>query len=393
MLQILTFTVSIILSVCWIIGGAIYIEARIGFNNLITMNPSDLAFFITAVFIPVIVLWIIVGFIYYSSIISKQGYFLNLMLIRMKRSSEENEIILKSIIESQGYFKNRETLRFVDMSIDDMNNTLAEIAVRMGIIRKVSTETLWHRVGEGDRWAFCNIILENADEIRNFDKELKHHISRNEILAKQITSFCTRFEETFALLETNPNNRPMLNILESSVLGEVYTKFSKALSPEFEEEEIKDYKVSIKDLRKEEVADEEEYKKGNKGEPIKKSQEREEEENEADNTSAFVNALFGQEAFFTTNFNEKEEDKEYNKDKKASHRNSDTDETNTERHIPPFFTEEESIEPPIFTIEIENSQTEEEYTSDKKEDDEDSYWEERKKELFDKYSQKHRKNT
>ncbi len=229
-LPIIVFGASLFASVLWLAGSAVYIESRVGWENLVTMNPSDIAFFMTAVLLPVVVLWIIMGFVHYAGVIHKQGAFLGAMLTQLKRSSEQNEIILKNLISSQAQSKNNDILKYIDIAIADLNNTLAEIAVRFGIMRKTSEDSLWHRVGEGDRWAFCQIILENAEETEDFDNALKKRMTRDLKLAEAVKAFCSRFEKIIHMLSSNDINRPFIDIIENGDLGTVYTRLSRLAS-------------------------------------------------------------------------------------------------------------------------------------------------------------------
>ena len=223
MLPIIIFGASLIGSIFWLAGSAVYIESRIGWENLVTMNPSDIAFFITAILLPIVVLWIIIGFIHYTGIIRRQGYFLTAMLDQLKRTSGQNEVILKNLITGQEQNKNNDMLKYIDIELADLNNVIAEIAVRFGIMRKTSEDALWERVGQGNRWAFCQVILENAEETEDFSKALKKRMARDEKLTKAVNLFLSRFEKVLQMLSSTDFNRPFIETLENCNLGALYS--------------------------------------------------------------------------------------------------------------------------------------------------------------------------
>lgn len=231
MLSVIFFCLAAFVSIFWLGLSGIYVETRIGWDNMMSMNPSDLAFFITAVFVPVVMLWVVIGFIHYAFAIRRQGKFLEIMLYHMKKSSDQNSVITRNLLESRELLRNSETLKYIDTAVADLNNTITEIAIRFGIMRKSSVEELWHKVSEGDRWAFCNVILDNSNDIKGFDSTIAFRVENDKELAAAIRLFCDRFEHLFDLLNLNENNRPLADIIENSSLGALYTKLVNIKKP------------------------------------------------------------------------------------------------------------------------------------------------------------------
>lgn len=220
------FCFSFVMSALWLAVSATYVDTRIGWDNLMTMNPSDLAFFITAVCIPVVVLWVILGLFYYAGIIQKQGAFLEIMLYYMKDSADRNRIMSKSLLESREMLRSSENMRYIDTFILELNNVIAEIAIRFNILRRASAETLWHKVHTGDKWAFCNVILENARDIPDFDFALTKSAIRDKKLAEAISIFCQRVEHLLGVMRQNESSVMFADIIETSNLGELYRRMS-----------------------------------------------------------------------------------------------------------------------------------------------------------------------
>ena len=226
MLLRLLFCFSFVLSGLWLAVSASYVNSRIGWDNLMSMNPSDLAFFITAVCIPVVILWVIMGLFYYGGIIQKQGEFLEIMLYYMKDSADRNRIMSKSLLESREMLRSSENMRYIDTFILELNNIITEIAIRFNILRRSSTEILWKKVHAGDRWAFCNVILDNARDIPDFDFALAKSAIRDKKLADYISIFCERTEHLFNTLRQNESTAMFADIIESSNLGELYRRLA-----------------------------------------------------------------------------------------------------------------------------------------------------------------------
>jgi hypothetical protein len=245
MLLRVLFCFSFILSALWLAVSATYVDNRIGWDNLMSMNPSDLAFFITAVCIPVVILWVIMGLFYYGGIIQKQGEFLEVMLYYMKDSADRNRIMSKSLLESREMLRSSENMRYIDTFVLELNNVITEIAIRFNILRRSSAETLWNKVHAGDRWAFCNVILDNARDIPDFDFALAKSAIKDKKLAESIKIFCQRVEHLFGILRQNESSAMFADIIESSSLGELYRRMSTV--NEQQKNFDKSFKSSLKD--------------------------------------------------------------------------------------------------------------------------------------------------
>lgn len=236
-LSIIFFSFAIIGSIFWLSASGVYIESRVGWENLITMNPSDIAFFMTAIFLPITVLWVIIGFIYYAKVINKQLYFLEGLFNQLRGNFIQNDNILKNLINIQESNNNNDILKSLDIAFSDLNNIIAEIAVRFGIMRKTSEDSLWERVSQGNRWAFSQIVLENAEETDDFDEALKKRMSRDEKLSKAVELFLRRFEKIIQQLNLSDLNRPFIDIIEEGELGKLYDRLYKIVNSDKETEE------------------------------------------------------------------------------------------------------------------------------------------------------------
>ena len=70
------------------------------------------------------------------------------MLDQLKRTSGQNEVILKNLITGQEQNKNNDMLKYIDIELADLNNVIAEIAVRFGIMRKTSEDAYGKELGK-----------------------------------------------------------------------------------------------------------------------------------------------------------------------------------------------------------------------------------------------------
>ncbi len=220
------FCFSFILSALWLAIAATYVDSRIGWGNLMSMNPSELAFFITAVCIPALVLWVIMGLFYFARVTQKQGDILKIMMHYMKDSSDRNRLMSRSLFETQGILRSYESLHYVDTYVAELNNVIAEIAIRFNILRRSSLVSLWHQVQTGDKWAFCNVILDSAADNPDFSFNLAKSAIKDRKLADAIELFCQRVETLFAVLRRSESFVTFAGVMETSNLGKLYRLIS-----------------------------------------------------------------------------------------------------------------------------------------------------------------------
>ena len=114
------------------------------------------------------------------------------------------------------------------MFINELNDLLSDILVRLGLVQSAHTELIWQRVGNGNRWAFCKVLLLSAENSPHFNEDLKNRLMRDDILANAARTFCYRFEQMFTLLERHDIEHYLTKIFEEGALGRVYSHFVKA---------------------------------------------------------------------------------------------------------------------------------------------------------------------
>ena len=84
------------------------------------------------------------------------------------------------------------------------------------------------RVGDGNRWAFCKVLLQNAENSPKFKDDLQNQLKRDEILSNAVRTFCYRFEQMFTMLERHDFEHYLTKIFEEGSLGRVYSRFVEA---------------------------------------------------------------------------------------------------------------------------------------------------------------------
>lgn len=225
---IVLFSFSVAASLLWLGGVLFYIYAKIGFPQLFGLPMPDVVMIAATAFLPVIFLWLVVGLLYNAMTLHKQGHTINLLLAQTRRSADHAEAMVRTMMETQVQTRSALVLHNADLFINELNDLLSDIVVRLGLIQPAHTELVWQRVGDGNRWAFCKVLLQNADNSPKFKDDLQNQLKRDDILSNAVRTFCYRFEQMFTMLERHDIEHYLTKIFEEGSLGRVYLRFVEA---------------------------------------------------------------------------------------------------------------------------------------------------------------------
>lgn len=225
---IVLFSFSVAASLLWLGGVLFYIYAKIGFPQLFGLPVPDVVMIAATTFLPVIFLWMVVGLLYNAMTLHKQGHTINLLLAQTRRSADHAEAMVRTMMETQVQTRSALVLHNADLFINELNDLLSDIVVRLGLIQPAHTELVWQRVGDGNRWAFCKVLLQNADNSPKFKDDLENQLKRDDILSNAVRTFCYRFEQMFTMLERHDIEHYLTKIFEEGSLGRVYLRFVEA---------------------------------------------------------------------------------------------------------------------------------------------------------------------
>lgn len=225
---ILLFGFAVSASLLWLGGVSFYIYAKIGFPNLFALPTGDVIMLAATAFLPVFFLWMVVCLMYNVLTLRKQGATISVLLTQTRRSADHAEAMVRTLMETQLQSRSAMVLHNADLFINELNDLLSDIVVRFGLVPPAHTEMIWQRVGDGNRWAFCKVILRNAENSPKFQDDLKDQLFKDQILAHAVRTFCYRFEQMFTMLERHDIEHYLTKIFEEGAMGRVYLRFVEA---------------------------------------------------------------------------------------------------------------------------------------------------------------------
>lgn len=222
---IFLFSSAVTVSLLWIIGVAFYIYAQIGFSALFGLPLTDVSALAAIAFLPVFAFWLVIALIHNVFVLKNQGRALDMLLVQNRRAADHAEAMVRTLLETQVQTKSALVMDNIPLFIDELNDLLCDIEIRFGLLPAAHAEKVWFRIGDGDRWAFCKIILQNAENTPMFDTNLKAQLMRDELLMQYVRQFCYRFEQMFSMLEHHDEDKFLTNLFQECAMGRVYARF------------------------------------------------------------------------------------------------------------------------------------------------------------------------
>ena len=210
----IAFFFSVFISVVW------------AFYALSNATGGDVNHFVVTaavVFLPIIIVWLVFGYIYQyisTSVLNKNMYSL---FKQMKKNQETAEVIARALIEAKEESKNNTVISKFDIFISDMNELLSDIIKRSELVSDEQIDALWVKVKNGGKWAFGKVIIELAQKQPNLPNKLLQKALAEPVLGGTILEFCSRYQSLINALEKHDNERLFLNMVETGVLGKVFT--------------------------------------------------------------------------------------------------------------------------------------------------------------------------
>lgn len=220
------FFVSIFSSLLWLFYALMYVHGNLNGVSASTLGIMDMSIYVAFVVLPIFVIWIVFGFI--NQFITNRFFNKNLysLFMQMKKSQDYTDLMARIMLESEQQIKDGFVLGNFDLFIADMNELLAELIHRSNIASAEQIERLWSKVQNGGKWSFGKVIIEVNQNQANFQNRVFDKAQNDTVLAGTVLEFCARYLSLISLLEKHDRERVFLNIVETGVLGKVFSIFA-----------------------------------------------------------------------------------------------------------------------------------------------------------------------
>ena len=206
----LAFFASVFSTFLWLIYMFMYLKDKLGGMSFGSLGLSDISLYIALLVLPVLVLWMIFGYVTQYLNFHRLNDNMYSLFKQMKKNLEYTDLIARIMLEAEQNGKDGFILNKFDLFITDMNELLAEIIQRGALAAPEQIDSLWAKTRNGAKWAFGKVIIEIDANQGNFGSRLVLKAQNDKVLAGTILEFCARYQNLLGILEKHDKERIFL---------------------------------------------------------------------------------------------------------------------------------------------------------------------------------------
>ncbi len=222
MLTVLFF-ITVFSSLLWLVYALLYIHGLLAGVDLNSVNAATMAMYAGLTVLPVWIVWQVFGFInqYFRTrgIDSRLTQLFN----QMKKNQDYTDLVVRVMLDAEHEIKDGFVINKFDIFVADMNEILADIVQRCNAVSSVQLEQLWNRVKNGERWIIAKTLVEAAKNYDDFSSYLAEKARKDSVFKGTLLEFCARYQNLSSLLEKHDRDRVFITIIETGVMGKVYS--------------------------------------------------------------------------------------------------------------------------------------------------------------------------
>ena len=202
-----SFFAAIFSSLLWLIYAVAYVQDNTVGVKFSSLGIVDISIYVGLVILPVLVLWMIFGYINQHLNNQKTAKAIYQLFLQMRKNQEYTDLVARIMLESEQQIKDGFILNRIDILISDMNELIAEIISRAALASRDQIESLWSRVKNGGKWALGKVIINKAD--KNKPASAKADAKEQKSAAVETTKVAETKKET-QRAEKKPIQRHMI---------------------------------------------------------------------------------------------------------------------------------------------------------------------------------------
>ena len=214
---------AIFSSIVWVIYALRFIDLSLGGISFFDAGIVNVLLYALFVCLPILIIWAIFGFIsqyVYNRLVNRQIF---KIFSQMKKNQEYSDLLARIMLETEQNIKNYFVLGRFDLIIADMNELLSEFLYRARLASAEQIEHIWTKIQNGGKWSFGKVVIENYNQQATFQQRIFNEAQNDALLSGTIMEFCARYQTLLGLLEKHDKERVLLGIIETGVLGKVFS--------------------------------------------------------------------------------------------------------------------------------------------------------------------------
>ncbi|MBR6408922.1 MAG: hypothetical protein IKS23_01590 [Alphaproteobacteria bacterium] len=236
MLTIL-FCASCFSSLIWLIYAGLFVHNRFATVDVSSVDAYTLALYVGLVLIPVWIIFQVFGFINQYFKTKSTDKKLEQLYTQMKKNQDYTDLVVRVMLDAEHEIKDGFVVGKFDVFVADMNEILADIAQRSNAASSVKLTELWSRVKNGERWSIAKAFIESAKVHGDFEAYLKDKVARDKVFRGTLLEFCARYQNLTNMLEKHDRDRVFITILQTGVMGKVYSMLAPIVTQDQAKEE------------------------------------------------------------------------------------------------------------------------------------------------------------
>ncbi len=224
------FFVAVTLTTFWIVLTGAYL-VRLGWNGILSLDPTSLAMILIAISSPPLILWLILAFLtQQNEITGFRDIMLDLVNL-MHRQFEQSEASVKILLELSSSSRRQFVKDGLSLILNDLSSNIAIIGDRTGVLTGDNLDLAWAKYGAGDIWALMRPFVDRLSLEEGFDIQLRNAILSDKTSMIAAALFVKRSESIFEEnLVTTAEQKILFDLLQDGPLEKL--KFLLKIEPE-----------------------------------------------------------------------------------------------------------------------------------------------------------------
>ncbi len=213
-------------SLLWFIFAVKFISESLAGISFFDAGIANILLYTILVCVPIFLIWAVFGYV--NQYLNNKTVNLQLrkLMNQMKKNQDYSDLLARIMIETEQHINDGFILSKFDLLIADMNELLSEIIKGCKFASNEQIENLWAKVQNGGKWSFGKVIIEVNNAQPNFKKRVYDHAVYDSVLGGTIMEFCARYLAVVKMLENHDKDKLFLDIIETGVMGKVYSILS-----------------------------------------------------------------------------------------------------------------------------------------------------------------------
>lgn len=217
------FFLTVFASASWLIYAFMFVSSKLADSRLWEQSPEQMLLMLSVIFLPVLIIWMIFGFINQFITNRAMNVKQNELLNQLQKNQDYTDLVVRVMLDAEHEIKDGFVINKFDLFVSDMNEALSEIIQRCNIASSAQLEQLWQRVKRGERWVLGKAILDASKSQSTFNAWVAEKVNRDKVFRGTMLEFCSRYQNLLQLLEKHDRDKIFLRIIETGVFGKVYS--------------------------------------------------------------------------------------------------------------------------------------------------------------------------